>query len=155
MSLGDWLGLASLLLAIPLGIASSLLTTRLVAYMEKRKLLHTHRTKEQELAAYRRIEAFKSGSRDRYPSYLLMAVGAVTSAVGFATFVLLLALKYGDFIQGTVIPAPAALNLFVAAFVCTIFCFIFIGGIITTARRLERFDQYKAEVRKKWGDDAI
>jgi hypothetical protein len=55
MHIGDWLGLVSLVLAIPLGITSSLLTTSLVSYLEKRKLLKTHRTKEQELAAYKRI----------------------------------------------------------------------------------------------------
>jgi hypothetical protein len=70
----DWLGITSLALSIPTGIAANLLTPRLVAYWEKRKLLKSNRTKEQDLAAYRGIEAFKNGSRDKYPIYAALAV---------------------------------------------------------------------------------
>jgi hypothetical protein len=37
IDLGFWVGITALVLAIPLGIASNLLTSRLIAYLEKRK----------------------------------------------------------------------------------------------------------------------
>jgi hypothetical protein len=82
MSIGDWIGVVSLVLVVPLGIISGLLTPRGVAYLERRKLLKTHRTKTQALIAYKRIEDFKSGKRDRYPSYILLAVGAALKEAG-------------------------------------------------------------------------
>ena len=65
----DW-GLVSLALSIPVGvlcgIASILLAPPLITYLEKRKLIKSNRSKEQELANYKRVEAFKNGTRDRY-----------------------------------------------------------------------------------------
>jgi hypothetical protein len=55
MDIGLWLGIASLVLAIPLGIATNLLTPRLIGYLERQNLIIAYRTKKQELAQYRRI----------------------------------------------------------------------------------------------------
>jgi hypothetical protein len=87
---------------VPLGIVSGLLTPRVVAYLERRKLLKTYRTKAQDLIAYQRIEDFRSGKRDRYPSYILLAVGAVINFVAFVALLFLIDLKYAGFIEGTV-----------------------------------------------------
>jgi hypothetical protein len=70
MGLGDWIGIISLVLAIPLGIATNLLTPRLVDCLGRRKLIKTTRTKEQELKAYRQVEAFKLGLQGQV-SFLL------------------------------------------------------------------------------------
>jgi hypothetical protein len=73
MDISLWLGVAALALAIPLGVASNLLTARVIAYLEKRKLLKSHRTKRQALVVFNRIKAFKEGKRDRYPFYMILA----------------------------------------------------------------------------------
>lgn len=152
VDIGLWLGVLSLLLVVPLGIATNLLTPRVVAYLEKRKLLKTHRTKEQDLAAYQQIEAFKNGSRDRYSYYILIATSAVISSVGLATCVLLLLLKYDYFMNETLgFPNP----LLVVATLFFLFIVLFMAIIAETARRIEQFDKYKAEIRKKWGDGVI
>jgi hypothetical protein len=152
----DWgivIGLAvaivSLALAVPLGIASNLLTPRLIAYLEKRKLIKSNRSKEQELANYKRVEAFKNGMRDRYPFYILLAIAAVISAVGSATCLVLLALKDWNVLD--------SLNplLLLLTFLLSVFGVLFMAIIAATARQIEQFEQYQAEIRKRWGDDAI
>ena len=146
---GAILSVAGLVLVIPLGIASNLLTPRLITYLEKRKLTKTNRSKEQELANYKRVEAFKKGTRDRYPYYILLASSAVISTVGSATCLVLLALQNWnvfDFLN------PVLLLL---AVLLPVFAILFMVVIAETARHIEQFEQYQAEIRKKWGDDVI
>jgi len=88
------LGFAFFLLSIPMGIATNMLTPRFVAYLEKRKLIKSNRTKEQDIAAYRSIEAFKNGTRDKYASYIALAILSVNFAVGCSTCILLLVLRF-------------------------------------------------------------
>jgi hypothetical protein len=148
MDISAWIGVVTLLLAVPLGVISALLTPRVVSYLERRKLIKTHRTRQQELAIYQRVEAFKNGTRDRYPFYISLAVAAVISSVGLAICILLLALKYLDFVE--------PLNpLWLLALLFALFAILFMAVIATTARQIEQFEQYQAEIRKKWGEDAI
>ena len=141
-------GVVGLVLTIPLNIASNLLTPRVINYLERRKIIKSHRSKEQELANYKRVEAFKNGTRDRYPFYILLATVTVICAVGVATCLVLAVLGYGDF---TVFPNP----LLVLAFLLGVFATLFMVIIAGTARQIEQFEQYKAEIRKKWGDHVI
>jgi hypothetical protein len=154
VDVGSWIGVVSLALALPVGVASILITPRLVAYLEKRKLIKSHRSKEQDLAAYRNIEAFKNGTRDKYATYIAMAVLSVIFAIGSATCVLLVALK-GELIEGTILPSQPTVFLSLSAFGLFLVSFLSIFLIINAARRIERFDEYTAEIRKKWGDDAV
>jgi hypothetical protein len=148
----DWslvASVVSLILVIPLGIASNLLTPLLIAYLQKRKLIKANRSKEQELANYKRVEAFKNGTRDRYPFYILIATAAAISAVGSATCLILLALQNWnvfDFLN------PVLLLL---AVLLPVFAILFMVVIAETARHIEQFEHYQAEIRKKWGDDTI
>jgi hypothetical protein len=141
--------IVALVLVVPLGIASNLLTPRLITYLEKRKLIKSNRSKEQELAHYKRVEVFKSGTRDRYPFYILLATAAVISAVGSATCLVLLALQNWNVFDSL---NPVLLLL---AFVLGVFAVLFMAIIAGTARQIEQFEQYQAEIRKKWGDDVI
>jgi hypothetical protein len=145
MNIGFWLGLV---FAIPVGIITSIVGNRLTrnvdAFLEKRKLIKSHRSKQQELAEYKRIEAFKHGTKDRYPYYILLATSTVICAVGLATCLVLAVLGYGDFIG---LPNP----LLLGAFLFGIFAALFIIVVAATARRIEQFEQYQAEIRKKWG----
>jgi hypothetical protein len=148
----DWslvASVVSLALVIPLGIASNLLTPLLIAYLEKRKLIKSNRSKEQELANYKRVEAFRNGTRDRYPYYILLAIAAVISAVGSATCFILLAFKDWNVLD--------SLNpvVFLLAFVLAVLAILFMVVIAETARHIEQFEQYQVEIRKKWGQDVI
>lgn len=140
--------IVSLTLVIPLGIATNLLTPRFIAYLEKRKLIKAHRSKEQELANYKRVEAFRNRTRDRYPYYILLATSAMICAVGLAASLVLAALGYG---WDLIVPNP----LLLLAFLLGIFTLVFMVVIASTARQIEQFEQYQAEIRKKWGEDAI
>jgi|HubBroStandDraft_6_1064221.scaffolds.fasta_scaffold354781_3 fatty acid desaturase len=132
-----------LVLTIPLNIASNLLTPRVINYLERRKIIKSHRSKEQELANYKRVDAFKNGT-----IYILLATATVICAVGVATCLVLAVLGYGDF---TVFPNP----LLLLAFLLGVFATLFMVIIAGTARQIEQFEQYKAEIRKKWGDHVI
>ena len=155
MGVGDWLGIVSLVLAIPLGIATNLLTPRLVSYLGTRKLIKTTRTKEQELKAYQQVKAFKDGTRDKYPFYMVVSTLCICFELASVTLMLgaflIFPISPDDFL--TVDPVRLILGILTGGF--------FVLGIVlltiipTTERRLENFDGYTAEVRKKWGDDAL
>jgi hypothetical protein len=144
--------IVALVLSVPLGIASNLLALRFLAYLEKRKLIKSNRSKEQEIANYKRVEAFKNGTRDRYPYYILIATAAVISAVGSATCLVLVILKYWN---GFDFPDFPLLLTLLLTLLFGIFAVVFMVIIAETARHIEQFEQYQAEIRKKWGDDVI
>ena len=149
----DW-GLVGLLATIGavLSIVGNLLTRKVDAYLEKRKLIKSNRSKEQEIANYKRVEAFKNGTRDRYPYYILLATAAVISAVGSATCLVLVVLKYWDAFN---LPDFPLLLTLLLTFLFGVFAAVFMIVIAETARHIEQFEKYQAEIRKKWGDDAI
>ncbi len=155
LGVGEWLGIISLVLAIPLGIATNLLTPRLVDYLGRRKLIKTTNTKEQELKAYQQVKDFKNGKRDKYPFYLMLATLCIcfelaASALALSGLISLPILSEDFF---TAEPMRVILGVFT-------FCF-FVFGIVmlliirSTERRLENFQEYTAEVRKKWGEDVV
>ncbi len=143
MDISLWIGVITLVLAIPLGVASNLLTHRLVSFLEKRKLIKTHRTRQQVLQVYNRIKSFHDGRRDRYPFYLLLASSAVICAVASSTIVILIVLINPD---TSILPI-----ILMLAVVFFLFALLFLAGLYETARKLEQFDKYKAEVEKRWG----
>jgi hypothetical protein len=155
VDLSLWLSLLSLALVIPLGITSNLLTPRLVAYLEKRKLVKSHQTKEQDIAAYRRIEAFKNGSRDKYPTYIGLAVLSVNCATGCAVCVLLLALGYGHLDAFSLADSNRTVTLYLVAFLSFLLSIVWLVAIVGTDRRIQKFDDYTSEMRKKWGDNVV
>ena len=84
-----------------------------------------------------------------------MGALAVNFAICGATCVLLLALKYGDLGDTGFNPSQSTAFLFVLTLRFLMLSLMFIIVIISTARRIERFDDYTAEIRAKWGDDVI
>jgi preprotein translocase subunit SecG len=155
MDISIWLGIAFFLLSIPMGIATNMLTPRLVAYLEKRKLVKSSRTKEQDIATYRSIEAFKNGTRDRYANYIGISVLSILCAMGGYMCLALWLIKYGFIPTNFSLADPTH---FLLAFLTGGFfglSLVLLLIIATTARRIERFDEYTAEVRTKWGDDVV
>ena len=144
--------IVALVLSVPLGIASHLLAHRFLAYLEKRKLIKSNRSKEQEIANYKRVEAFKNGTMDRYPYCILLATAAVISAVGSATCLVLVILEYWN---GFDLPDFPLLLTLLLTFPFGVFAAVFMVVIAETAKHIEQFEQYQAEIRKKWGDDVI
>ena len=133
----------ALVLAIPLGIASNLLTSRWISFLEKRKLIKTHKTRQQALLVYNRIRAFKEGRRDRYPFYLLLAALSVICAVAASTIVIVILLILPSFeTVGTSL---------VVAFGLAVISLALLLVLYETARQLERFDDYKKEFEARWG----
>jgi hypothetical protein len=143
MDISFWLGITALVLAVPMGITSNLLTPRLVSYLEKRQLIKARKTREQALQIYNRIKAFREGKRDRYPFYMLLVGSAVISAIGASTIIIIVLLM-----------SPEFQNIMVYLFVAIILVMMsvaFLAGIYETARQLERFDDYKKEFEQRWG----
>jgi sensor histidine kinase YesM len=144
MGTSFWLGL---LLAVPLGIASgiasNLLTPRLLSYLENRKLRKTNKTRQQALQGYNRIKAFREGKRDKYPYYMLLVSAAVICATVASTMVIIVFVISPEF--------PNAVLWLMIAFIFAMLSVAFLIGIYETARHLERFDDYKMEIEQKWG----
>jgi hypothetical protein len=86
--IGLWVGVISLLLAIPLGVAANLLTPRVVAYLDNRNLIKACKTRAQAIQIYNRIRAFKEGRRDKYAYYFLLATSAVLCAIASSTIII-------------------------------------------------------------------
>lgn len=145
-----WLGvIITLIVGIPgaylIGILANLHTPRLVDFLDGRKLLKTHKTKKQALSVFNRIKSFRTGKRDRYPFYIIVSAAGVVSAVAASSIVLIAVLMPEVWWETRII-------LFLFAVLVAILSFICFAGIYETARQIERFDEYEAEFKKKWGD---
>ena len=81
MDLSAWISITALVLIVPLGIASNLLTLRFASFLERRKLIKTHKTRQQALQGYEHIKAFHEGRRDRYPYYMLLVGSSALLAI--------------------------------------------------------------------------
>jgi hypothetical protein len=137
VDLGFWMGITALALAIPLGIASNLLTSRLVAYLERRRLIKTHKTREQAIQTYKRIKAFREGRRDKYPYYMMLVSLAIICAIAASTIIIVLCLVLPRF--------EIAILWGTSAFILSILGALFLVGFYETSRQLERFDDYTKE----------
>jgi hypothetical protein len=143
MDLSGWIGVIALALAVPLGVASHLLAIRFTSFLERRKLIKTHKTRQQALQGYERIKAFHEGRRDKYPYYMLLMGAAVLLGIAASTVVIV-----------TVVISPALeiiLMCFGAAAILEMASVVLLAGLYATARQLERFDDYKKEFEKQWG----
>jgi hypothetical protein len=130
-------------LAIPLGIATNLLTPRVVSYLDKRRLIKTGKTRKQALLIYNRIRAFQEGRRDKYPYYILLSGTAALFGIASSMIVTVVLFSSPSF-ELTVLSLLVALILAMLAVAS-------LAGIYETARQLERFDDYKREFEERWG----
>ncbi len=145
-----WLGvIITLIVGIPgaylIGILANLHTPRLIEFLDRRKLLKTHKTKKQALRVFNRIKSFRSGKRDRYPFYIIVSAAGVVSGVA-ASSIVVIAVLIPD------LQWESRTVLFLFAVPVAIVSFICFAGIYETARQIERFDDYEAEFKSKWGN---
>jgi hypothetical protein len=150
MSQESWISIViTLIVGIPIAYGLALLanlhTPRLVQFLDRRKLLKTHKTKKQALAVFNRIKAFREGKRDRYPFYIILAGAAISLSTGGSTLILISVLQQEASLEFRVI-------LFVLALISILIALLILTGIYETARQIERFDDYEAEFKNKWGD---
>jgi hypothetical protein len=143
MGIADWLGVLALVLAIPLGVASNVLTPRLLRFLENRKLIKRSKSKQQALQHYQHIKALRDGSKDKYAYYMLLLGLSVLSAIAASTILI------STFIFAPLYDLHLMLLLF--AFVLAFMSVIFLAVISETSRRIKQFDRYKAELEEQWG----
>jgi CHASE2 domain-containing sensor protein len=142
-----WLGvIVTVVVGVPgaygIGILANMHTPRLVRFLESRKLLKKHKTRQQTLLVFNRIKAFRDGTRDRYPFYILLASAAVVCAIIASTLILITAL-HNEF--------PLAIPVYLLAAIAALTMLLLLFGIYETARQIERFDDYKTEIEQRWG----
>ena len=82
-----WLGvIVTVILGLPgayvIAILANMHTPRLVEFLESRRLLKKHKTRKQALEMFNRVKAFRDGTRDRYPFYILLATAALICGIG-------------------------------------------------------------------------
>lgn len=139
-----WLGLLlGGILSVPTGIISILLARHVTAYLERRKLIKTRKTREQALEAFRRVKAFRNGTKDRYPFYMLLTGSSVLAALTACTVVIAVLLIEPNFENAVVWFAISAILVILSV--------VLLALIGMTARALERFDDYKKEFEERWG----
>jgi hypothetical protein len=130
-----------------IGVLTILHTPRLVQYLDKRKLLKRTKTKKQALVEFNRIKSFRDGTRDRYSFYILLASYAILLAIMSSTLFVIFSIQSGNVypvsIEYGAVALVATLALFPAAVLPVV--------IYDTARKIERFDDYKLEFETRWG----
>ncbi|HEX3936564.1 MAG TPA: hypothetical protein VHX43_03585 [Xanthobacteraceae bacterium] len=105
-----WVSILALILAIPLGVASNLLAYRFSSFLERRKLIKTHKTRQQALQGYERIKAFHEGRRDRYPYYMLLMGSSFLIAIAAASIVVIILIISPKFENAVVRAGPGNLH---------------------------------------------
>jgi hypothetical protein len=116
-------------------------------YLHDRKLNKTRKTRQQALRLFNRIKDFRTGKRDRYAFYILSGTASVICAIFAATLFLIVSIQ-----NGATYPLSIEYGMVVlVAIIAILFGVIFLTGIYETARQLERFDEYKAELEATWG----
>jgi hypothetical protein len=142
-----WLGvIVTAVVGLPgayvIGILANMHTPRLARFLESRKLLKTHKTRQQALRIFNRIKAFRDGTRDRYAFYILLASAAVVCAI-IASTVVLIAVPPNEF--------HLAIPVYLLAAIAALMMLLLLIGIYETARQIESFDDYKREIEQRWG----
>jgi hypothetical protein len=155
LDVGAWIGIVSLVLAIPVGVLSHLIAERIKGTLAKRKLVKTDQTRQQAIRAYNTIKAFHDRTRDRYAYYLIVVGWAAIFAVASGTTVILLFVLHPNF--HFVEPDPqlppdiGVVFLFVMAILFALLSVIFMVSTYNVSRHLEHFDAYKKEMEDRWG----
>ena len=91
MSIGDLVGIISLVLAVPLGVYS-IFAYWLMRELEQRRLIRANETRQQAIRTYKRITAFRKGTKDKYAYYLLTVGWAAICVVVSGTATILVVL---------------------------------------------------------------
>jgi hypothetical protein len=146
-----WWGVViTLIVGIPgayiMSVLAHMHTPRFVQFLERRRLLKSHKTKKQALRVFNRIKSFHDGKTDRYASYILFASGAIVCAIFASMLLLMTSIHSYEF----PISVEYAIVLLLAI-IAILFVLIFLSSIYETSRQLARFDDYKAEFEKRWG----
>jgi hypothetical protein len=142
-----WLGvIVTVVVGLPgayvINILANMHTPRLVRFLESRKLLKKHKTRQQALRNFNRIKAFRDGTRDRYAYYILLASAAVVCGIIASTLLVITVLQH-EF--------PLAIPVYLLTAIAALTMLLLLIGIYETARQIERFDDYKREIEQLWG----
>ena len=137
--IGLWIGIA---LSIPLSILANILTPRLLSYLERRKVLKTTKTRQQEQLIFDRTRAFKSGKRDRYAFYFVCAASAIFCMIAASALFVLMCILPMTLDNILVCAAIAVVTLGLALSL--------ILGIHITSYNIENFEDYEQRLRERW-----
>jgi TRAP-type uncharacterized transport system fused permease subunit len=123
-----WLGvIITVVVGLPgayvVGILANMHTPRLVHFLK------THKTRQQALRIFNRIKAFRDGTRDRYPFYILLASAAVVCGIIASTLILVTVFQ-NEF--------PLAIPFYLLAAIAALMMLLLLIGIYETSRRYRR-----------------
>jgi hypothetical protein len=141
LELNFWLGLA---LSIPLSILANVFTPKLLSYLERRKILKTHRTRSKEKEMVERAREFKSGKRDKYAYYFLCALGSIFFMIVGSSVTLVLLLT-----------SPNLDNLLIGVAVIAaslVLCASLFMSIHITGYNIDNFADCERRFKERWPD---
>jgi hypothetical protein len=146
---GEWLSIIALVLAVPLGISSNLLTPRLLAYLKKRRLVKESNTRQEAIRRYKLVKSLHNRTRDRYAYYLQQVGWAVIFMVVAAICTIVLVLVNPTF--GTSVPDLTIVTLLVLAIFGATISVVLMLVFYEVSRQVDQFEEYQKEFEEKWG----
>jgi hypothetical protein len=156
----------TILLGLPLNFFANIYTPNLVDGWNRKKSARQERSKAKALASYNIVTELRSGKRDRYlyllGEYIGVLVGFLLTVlcVTFTTLLLVLFSLHRSGEKGVteqwLLVAPeatlsVALILMVLTSLVMLITFSLNARVTTLKWRLDHFEEYRAQIEKKWG----
>jgi hypothetical protein len=161
MSIEFWAGvLLSGIVGFPVAIITNLYSDQVRDYLDRRRVIKLNKMRALELQTYQRVLGLVEGD----PTQTLL-LGEQRHMIGW-TF-LLLYLFYGMIAVLfyfrpeilSVVPrfvlVTTIIIFLLGTSIISLISLILFDGHRTTMRKVRRFPEYEAQIREKWGDDAI
>ena len=150
--LGSWditakdiaLGTGFTIVGIVATFASLFFSPAITDFVSKRRDRKLSKRREEEWKQYRRLKDFHTGKRDRFVSYISLAVFAIIAAIiGGMTMIIA--------VLNERISTDPILILLLVSIVSFLMAGAVLWGINETETRYQNFDDYEGRVREKWG----
>jgi hypothetical protein len=169
MGFSFWVGITiGGVISVLASFAANLFHSRMVDFLDSRKLGFQERRRKSALRLHRVIGSLHSGKRDKY-IYMLWLSGAVWGsfltgivALAAATIIASLGLPPPDVSVVSVLVDPVSKTRLLSAFAMMFMSTFGIFNTLYSMRRfreiteaLDNFEKYEADFREKWGKETI
>jgi hypothetical protein len=159
MSIDFWAGvLLSGMIGLPIAIIANLYTEQVREYLDQRKTLRLNKKRSLEIRVHQRILRLVEGEPIQTLLHAEQRFMMVMSfLILYPCYAAMFLLVY--FREAILSIAPRSLLLSAASvdmfftFIITVFILILFGDYRNTMRKVRRFSEYEAQMRKKWGEE--
>jgi hypothetical protein len=159
MSIEFWSGvLLSGVIGLPIAIIANLYSEQVREYLDRRKTLRLNKKRSLEIIVHQRILRLVEGEPTQtllHAEEGLMMVLVILAL--YLCYAFLFTLVYFREAILLIVARPillsAAIIFMFSTFVLTVVMLLLFGDYRNTMRKVRRFSEYEAQMRKKWGED--